>query len=445
MKNRFWTKTVGSLIGAIWLYTLADIAGSVAGFVNGLLSPGGMMGMIASLMGEGGGSAFGLGDLLESLFPLLVMLGYWLFYSALTNFMRLQRSDADREAVGKVRMSYILMVIAIVVGYLWLPGRIAALVLVIVAYVKLLSGYRALKHSTTFPDEARRGAGILVASTVWLLVGYVIGIIPIVGDAIESVIGLVVFFSVLAGWGRIRRGAPELNEAEAAELETEEASPWTVQKKSKTIGFVLLALFGMALVPCLWRWCGDLSYGSFEYGSVWILGKPYPMIVIIQILLSVCMFALSYYLSGNRKLELPKSAKTGLFLMAAGYTYCWIFPICLSGIYSEGVYMNLVNYLTDLLPSVVSYDNAGYMLCLLTNPLLFIVYIAGAYLFVRGISANLWVKIVFLAGVVFINSGLVYLIPFPFCAVPSENAVCYGLLFFLIQLWLIVSWLRGLR
>ena len=104
MENTYWEKSVGTLIGAIWLYTLADIAGSVTGFVNGLLSPGDMMGMLASMM-DGGGSAFGLGDLLEYLFPLLVLLGYWLFYSSLTDFVRLQRSDADREAVAKVRKS----------------------------------------------------------------------------------------------------------------------------------------------------------------------------------------------------------------------------------------------------------------------------------------------------------------------------------------------------
>lgn len=206
------------------------------------------MGVLASVMGEGGGSAFGLGDLLEYLFPLLVLLGYWLFYSALTDFMRLQRSDADRESVGKVRKSYILMVVAVLVGYFWIPGKIVALVLTIVAFVKLLSGYRSLKRSATFPGEARRGAGLLFASSIWLLVGYVIGIIPIVGDAVESVIGFVVFFCVLAGWGRIRRGAPELNEAEAEALEREDAK---AVRRSVVPVWWFPVYIGVSLLACL--------------------------------------------------------------------------------------------------------------------------------------------------------------------------------------------------
>lgn len=318
MKNRFWTKSVGSLIGAIWLYTLADIAGSVTGFVNGLLSPGGIMGVIASLTGEGGGSAFGLGDMLESLFPLLVLLGYWLFYSALTDFMRLQRSDADREAVAKVRKSYILMVIAILVGYLWLPGKIAALVLVIVAYVKLLSGYRGLKRSATFPEEARRGAGLLFASTVWLLVGYVIGIIPIVGDAIESLIGFVVFFSVLAGWGRIRRGAPELSEAEVAELEAQEAK---VVRKSIIPVWWFPVYVGIFLLSCIvqfslrMEWIPEHFWGYDHpyFGTVTLaLVSEIAGIVCRLLIIGVCCFLL-----GSKKVALSSLSRIGLILMVA--------------------------------------------------------------------------------------------------------------------------------
>lgn len=51
--------------------------------------------------------------------------------------------------------------------------------------------------------DCRRDAGRLFAATVWLLVVYLFGCIPLVGGAIESVIPFILFF-VLSGWGRIR-------------------------------------------------------------------------------------------------------------------------------------------------------------------------------------------------------------------------------------------------
>lgn len=316
MENRYWKKSVGTLIGAIWLYTLADIAGSVTEFVNGLLSPGGMMGMLASVMGEGGGSAFGLGDLLEYLFPLLVLLGYWLFYSALTDFMRLQRSDADRESVGKVRKSYILMVVAVLVGYLWIPGKIVALVLTIVAYVKMLSGYRSLKRSTTFPGEARRGAGLLFASTIWLLVGYVIGIIPIVGDAVESVIGFVAFFCVLVGWGRIRRGAPELNEAEAEVLEREEAK---AVRRSVVPVWWFPVYIGLFLISCIVQFSLHMEWLSKHF---WNSEHPYfgtvsmPLLSnISNIVCRLLIIGACCFLLGSKKIALSSMSRIGLILV----------------------------------------------------------------------------------------------------------------------------------
>lgn len=422
MENMYWKKSVGTLIGAIWLYTLAGIAGSVTGFVNGLLSPGGMMGMLASMTGDGGGSAFGLGDLLEYLFPLLVLLGYWLFYSSLSDFMRLQRGDADREAVAKVRKSYILMLIAILVGYLWIPGKIAALVLVIVAYVKMLSGYRSLKRSEIFPEEARLGAGLLFASTVWLLVGYVIGVIPVVGDAIESVIGIVVFFCVLAGWGRIRRGAPVLSEAEAAELERADALPWSEVKKAKVLGSACLFLLGMAVIPLLWSLCSD--YGMTEgVGVVWICNEPYSMLQIINFFILVSTLALCGYLRSNRKLELSGSAKTGLLLTACSCLFCWIFNIYMGTQlpWADLYYYSTLPFIRD---EVVSW----------VYPLFALLYFVGAWLFVRRVPVNRWGKIGFLVAIVWMCCGLWEWIRI--FTIPSEDGVFWGILWLMLLSWL---------
>lgn len=152
MKNKFWKGVVGSLIGAIWLYTLADIAGSITETINGILNPGGILGMFSSFMRDSEESLIGIGDIMKWFFDLLVLFGYFLFYTSLSRFMHIQRSDADRMAVGKVRKAYIQLLVAILIGFIPLIGKWVALVLSIVAYATMISGYRGLRDSDTCTD-----------------------------------------------------------------------------------------------------------------------------------------------------------------------------------------------------------------------------------------------------------------------------------------------------
>jgi len=378
MENTYWKKSVGTLIGAIWLYTLADIAGSVTRFVNGLSDPGGIMGMIASLTGDNGGFSFGVGDLLEYLFPVLVLFGYYLFYTSLTRFMRMQRSDADREAVGKVRKAYILMVIAVLVGYLWLPGKLAALILTIVGYVRLLSGYRSLKRSATFPEEARRGAGRLFGATVWLLVGYLLGCIPLVGGAIESVISFILFFFVLSGWGRIRNGAPELTEAEAAEQAAAEAA---VVKRSVVpawwfpafVGvFLLVGMIGFSLHI---GWIEDalFSFGHPYFGTVF-----FPVTeTLSQIAGQLFIIGFCCYLLGSKRVALSSLSRIGLAVM-----------VVMAGLGLLTVYLPYAIAIDWGMP-LQEYANL-HLWVLISRDVLFV---AGALLFVWSTAVNRTVKI----------------------------------------------------
>lgn len=268
MENKVWQKTVGSLIGAIWLYTLADIAGSITEFIDGLLNPIGFLDMISALTGGSEDSSpFSVFDLLGYLFPLLVFMGYLLFFSSLSRFALLQRSDADRMAVRKVRKAYILMFVAILVGFIPIIGKLAALIITIVAYASMLSGYKSLRDSDTFPEEARRGAARLRAATIWLLVGYIIGCLPLCG-IIESLISFIAFFSILSGWNRIRQGAPELTEEELSTLIQE--NPHMMVSKSVIPIWFIPAFVGLFLVYFLCILSLDL-FGFFTNPkeSIW--------------------------------------------------------------------------------------------------------------------------------------------------------------------------------
>lgn len=256
MENIYWKKTVGTLIGAIWLYTLAGIAASITGAVNAYLNPSGVMGIIKDLMEGGNGApSQSMGDVIESMFSILMLVGYYLFFRSLARFARLQSNWQDSEKVSTIRTAYILLVIALIVDFVPTIGWLVSFVLMVIAYVKMLSAYRGLKKSATFPPEARQGASTLFACTIWTLVGYVLGCIPLFGSVIEGIITLIVFFTILSAWGRIKNSAPELTPEEEEAYKRDEV-PDSVQ----ILGDMLLVIFGVSLVGNALRFMGCMGF-----------------------------------------------------------------------------------------------------------------------------------------------------------------------------------------
>ena len=132
-----------------------------------------------------------------------------LFFLNIKKFVDVQPTDADRAAAKNIYIAYMLLIIGVVVRFIPVIGGIAWLVLVIIGYVKLLSGFKALRDSANMTPCAKNGADILYKSTIWILVGAVLSIIPFVGGFLNAVITLVVFFTILRGWKQIGQGAPE--------------------------------------------------------------------------------------------------------------------------------------------------------------------------------------------------------------------------------------------
>lgn len=314
MENIYWKKTVGTLIGAIWLYTLADIAASITGAVNEILNPSGALGMIKDLMEGGSGApSLGVGDIIESMFSILVLIGYYLFFRSLTRFARLQSNQQDSDHVSTVRTAYILLVVALIVDFIPLIGWLASFVLIVIAYVKMLSGYRGLKKSYSFPSEARQGAATLYSCTIWTLVAYVLGCIPLVGSVIEGIITLVIFFTILSAWGRIKAGAPNMTPEEEEAFKRDEVPDFV-----QLLGDALLVIFGSSF---LMQVINFMAYiGFFEpyvlhhngvtttfYGG--LLG------IILGIFVSLSILALYLWMICSKKLNLSLLSKSGLVLL----------------------------------------------------------------------------------------------------------------------------------
>ena len=209
VNKQLWEQSVDMIIKSIWIYTIAGILGAIFGAIDGILA--GILGAIfgaidgilnpvsfmAAMSGEEGPTgAFGV---LDTICQIAVIAGYVLFFLNIKKFVDVQPTDADRAAAKNIYIAYMLLIIGVVVRFIPVIGGIAWLVLVIIGYVKLLSGFKALRDSANMTPK----------STIWILVGAVLSIIPFVGGFLDAVITLVVFFTILRGWKQIGQGAPE--------------------------------------------------------------------------------------------------------------------------------------------------------------------------------------------------------------------------------------------
>lgn len=411
MQNVYWKKSAGMLIGAMWLYTLAGIAASIAGVVNFFVNPSVLQNLLESLMeGELPGKP-GVGDMVEDVFNVLVLVGYYLFFRSLTRFALLQQSAADRDRVGRVRTAYILMVIAMAVGFIPLIGGLAAFVLMIVAYAKMISGYSGLKKSSTFPWEARRGASTLFACSIWLLVGYVVGGIPVIGGIIEGLIALVVFFVMLSAWGTIKAAAPEMTpEEEAAYLATE------VPPHKQRLGDGMVAYFLILFIDCLFTFIYDISSLGFFYECVvqliilgifiWLLASLRSrlhvvsliglILILVNVLERIVVYSFIAYdpssiptLQGNAIINISMMVAylAGMMLFVWG-SYCSLgikvtitAYVVLSGIMSWALPIVTSEFLSELEPEKI---NMVYRLT--------ITVIAAVFLVLTFIFVSLWKK-----------------------------------------------------
>ncbi len=278
MINKQWQTTVGNITTGIWFYTLGGIFAGVFSTIALAIDPNGAMESFMSIFSdeEVAESPFAvIGDSLDYLCNLMVIIGYYFFYSSIIKFGRLQKDVADKAAAEKIKMSYVYLIIGAVLAYIPLIGGLLKFVFVIISYVQLLSGYSALKHSSTQLPEARKGASTLFSATIVTLIGGILGCLPLLGDSIEGIFTFIAFFMVLSGWNAIRRGAPEVTENEVASYMEEETRLSAKLPNPTVQAYFLLALVGISLFssffPFLINTCSFLSQFVFAFNSLPVL------------------------------------------------------------------------------------------------------------------------------------------------------------------------------
>lgn len=247
MENHLWKKTIGTLISAIWLYTIAGIVGSITETTNTILN----LGEILYSMFDGGEYevAPNFADLIEFICSFLVILGYYLFFRSIIRFVKLQRNNIDKENANKIKSSYILLVIALITDCIPFVGGLISLVLLIIAYVKQLSGYKGLSKSDVLPQTAKNGLHTLYLCTIWSLVFGIIGCIPLIGAPLEGIASLVIFFIILSAWKNVKEGAPELDEDEILAITIKEPNRNVAQLGDYLVSiFVINVICGVLVI-----------------------------------------------------------------------------------------------------------------------------------------------------------------------------------------------------
>lgn len=116
--------------------------------------------------------------------------------------------EAGKGATKMLIISAILGIVGLVFDIIPLLGIIASIIF-IVAFVFELIGFLRLKTSDSIGEAGKGGVKLLVIAMILAIVQSVLGILPLVGGIIGTVISLVTIVLVFFGWLKIQEGIIE--------------------------------------------------------------------------------------------------------------------------------------------------------------------------------------------------------------------------------------------
>lgn len=159
-------------------------------------------GMVAGLVGVLAFFLGGFWGVLSIVVTLAIIVGYILYFLGLRNFKNVVKAP-DAPVVNKLYTAVILIIIGYVLGFIPVAGSIIAGILNLIAFIMMLVAYNKLKKSETFPELARKGASMLFSAMILALIAVVLGIIPLVGTIIAAILNIISFILVLLGWKKV--------------------------------------------------------------------------------------------------------------------------------------------------------------------------------------------------------------------------------------------------
>lgn len=194
-----WKQTTADLYKAVRIYTWAAVAAAIFSYIGSIGDTASTFAALAQGNLSGGG--FGFWDVLDILATVAIVYGYWLFIKSLDIFKDLVNT-MDAPRIGSIRTATILSIVGVIVACIPLLGFVGS-ILNLIAWILLLLAYSNLKNSVTFPEGGRRGASKLYTAMILGIIGWVIGLIPLIGGIFETILEIIAFFMVLSGWKSI--------------------------------------------------------------------------------------------------------------------------------------------------------------------------------------------------------------------------------------------------
>ena len=191
-----WKQTTANLYKAVLIYTVAGIASSVFSFILAITATASVIAALSS--GEVSTGGLGLWSLLNIAATVAIVYGYWLFIKSLDLFKGMV-APLDAPRIGSIRTATILSLVGVVLACIPLIGIVGGIIN-LVAWIMLLIAYSNLKDSAPFPEGARKGASKIFVAMILGVIGWVVGWIPIVGSVIALILSIVAFFMILTGW-----------------------------------------------------------------------------------------------------------------------------------------------------------------------------------------------------------------------------------------------------
>ncbi len=192
-----WSTVTQGIYKAVLIYVCCGIA-------SALFSAFGSAGDAADAFSGDmvGAVTWGIWDILGLIATIGVIAGYFLFYSGLNKWKDLVDGN-DAVAVNRLRLAALLTMIGCVIAYIPAVGTIASAILSLIALVLMILGYSALKQSTTLREGARVGASKLYTAQILSIIAIVIAWIPIIGWIASPILSIIAFFKMLGGWKAI--------------------------------------------------------------------------------------------------------------------------------------------------------------------------------------------------------------------------------------------------
>ncbi|MDR0507364.1 MAG: hypothetical protein LBH32_11230 [Dysgonamonadaceae bacterium] len=238
-----WTKTTKQIFSGVMISQVGgivyDILKPILELIDFINKPAdlGFVGDFFGVKPPAYNSIFDDFGIILVIMQVILFGGSLLYLVGIFGFTKIQ-PESDGRAMRKVRAGIILSLVGAVLTMIDIP--VLPALVNIVGFILMLLGYSALKRSNTFPEKARQGAGRLKGAMIWLIIGFILGLIPVAGGFFRMVCSIVSFFMVLSGWACIKN-------SKQAEASSQHEQRLSITDK-------LLYIIPLALLFCMDIW-----------------------------------------------------------------------------------------------------------------------------------------------------------------------------------------------